>query len=81
VADLKSANFFRDRDVQDNPYPYSTRAVGVPVWQEPHFGVFLVTGHDEALAVYTSGDLLVLQRVSGPFMAFPRRSRGTTSPR
>ena len=53
MTDLVSANFFRDRSVQDDPYAYfdAVRAQS-PVWQEPHYGVFMVTGHDEALAVY-----------------------------
>ena len=73
MNDLISANFFRDRSVQDDPYPYfdAVRATS-PVWQEPHFGVYLVTGHDEALAVYNdSARFSSCNVVSGPFMPFP----------
>jgi len=73
VTDLVSANFFRDRSVQDDPYAYfdAVRAQS-PVWQEPHYGVFMVTGHDEALAVYNdSGAFSSCNAVSGPFKRFP----------
>jgi cytochrome P450 len=73
VTDLTTANFFRDRSVQDDPYPYfdAVRAES-PVWREPHFGVFLVTGHDEALEVYNdSAHFSSCNVVSGPFVPFP----------
>ena len=72
------ANFFRDRAVQDDPYPYfdAVRAES-PVWQEPHFGVYLVTGHDEALAVYNdSAQFSSCNVVSGPFVPFPEPFEG-----
>jgi cytochrome P450 family 150 subfamily A5 len=78
VSDLLAANFFRDRAVQDDPYLYfdAVRAVA-PVWQEPHFGVHLVTGHDEALAVYNdSATFSSCNVVSGPFVAFPEPLEG-----
>jgi cytochrome P450 len=78
VTDLLSANFFRDRAVQDDPYAYfdAVRAAS-PVWQEPHYGVFLVTGHDEALAVYNdSARFSSCNVVSGPFMRFPEPFEG-----
>ena len=78
MTDLETANFFRDRSVQDDPYPYfdAVRAQS-PVWQEPHFGVFMVTGHDEALAVYNnSATFSSCNVVSGPFMRFPEPFEG-----
>ncbi|HJR25487.1 MAG TPA: cytochrome P450 [Acidimicrobiales bacterium] len=78
MTELETANFFRDRAVQDDPYPYfdavRTRS---PVWQEPHFGVFLVTGHDEALSVYNdAARFSSCNVVSGPFMPFPEPFEG-----
>lgn len=73
MGDLTAANFFRDRAVQDEPYPYfdAVRAES-PIWQEPHFGVYLITGHDEALAVYNdSATFSSCNVVSGPFVPFP----------
>src|ERR1700733_1609399 len=53
MSEFKNVNFFADRPVQDNPYPYFdwVRNQG-PVWQEPKYGMFIVTGHQEAMAVY-----------------------------
>ena len=64
--------------MQDDPYPYfdAVRAQS-PVWQEPHYGVFMVTGHDEALAVYNdSATFSSCNVVSGPFVRVPRAVRG-----
>ena len=53
MSDLISANFFADREVQDDPYPYfAALRETSPVYREPHYGVFMITGYDEALDVY-----------------------------
>lgn len=78
MTDLRTANFFRDRSVQDDPYAYydAVRSQG-PVWQEPHYGVFMVTGHDEALAVYNDAkQFSSCNAVSGPFVKFPEPFEG-----
>ena len=78
MTDLLTANFFRDRAVQDDPYPYfdAVRAES-PVWQEPHFGVYMVTGHDAALAVYNdAARFSSCNVVSGPFMPLPEPFEG-----
>ncbi|MGH9018159.1 MAG: cytochrome P450 [Acidimicrobiales bacterium] len=65
-------NFFRDRAVQDDPYPYfeALRTLG-PVWQEPGFGVYMVTGYEEAMAVYNDAvHFSSCNTVSGPFKKF-----------
>ncbi len=68
----ETTNFFRDRSVQDDPYPYydALRAMS-PVWQEPHYGVFMVTGYEEAMAVYNDAvRFSSCNAVSGPFKKF-----------
>jgi cytochrome P450 len=41
------------------------------VWQEPHYGVFMVTGYDEALAVYNdAAGFSSCNTVAGPFTKF-----------
>lgn len=78
MSGLEAANFFRDRSVQDEPYEYfdAVRAQG-PVWQEPHYGVFMVTGHEEALAVYNNAaQFSSCNAVSGPFVKFPEPFEG-----
>ena len=53
MSEFENVNFFTDRPVQDDPYPYFdwVRDQG-PVWQEPSYGMFVVTGHPEAMTVY-----------------------------
>ncbi len=78
MSDLLNADFFRDRAVQDDPYAYfdALREQG-PVWQEPHHGVFMVTGHDEALAVYNDAThFSSCNAVVGPFVRFPEPFEG-----
>src|SRR3954468_18418810 len=72
VTDFATANFFRDRDVYDDPYAYFDwmRAQN-PVWQESKYGVFMVTGYDEAMAVYHDpGTFSSCNTVAGPFVKF-----------
>ncbi len=69
---LEERNFFSDRAVQDDPYPYfaALRELS-PIWQEPHYGVFMVTGYDAARAVYAdSANFSSCNVVSGPFKKF-----------
>ena len=73
MSDVEATNFFRDRSVHDDPYPYFDRIRELsPVWQEPHYGVYMVTGYDEALAVYNDAtNFSSCNTVSGPFTKFP----------
>ena len=53
LAPFEEVNFFTNRDVQDDPYDYFDWARGQgPVWREPNYGMFVITGHPEAMAVY-----------------------------
>lgn len=73
MAELADANFFRDRAVQDDPYPYfKALRDDSPVRREPHYGVFMVTGFDEAMSVYNDSEhFSSCNVVSGPFVPFP----------
>ena len=53
MSEFESVNFFSDRAVQDDPYPYFdwVRSQS-PVWREPNYGMYIITGHQEAMAVY-----------------------------
>jgi cytochrome P450 len=88
MSDFENVNFFTDRAVQDDPYPYFdwVRAQG-PVWREPNYGLFMITGHAEAMAVYSdpatfpdddlpSGTYSSCNVVSGPFMKFSSPMEG-----
>ncbi len=66
-------DFFRDDSLVDDPYPYleSMRAA-CPVRREPHHGVFMVTGYDEALTVFhDTKTFSSATSVTGPFPGFP----------
>ncbi len=88
MTDFENVNFFTDRSIQDDPYAYFdwVRDQG-PVWQEPRFGVFMITGHPEAMAVYgdpatfpphdePSGTYSSCNAVSGPFVKFSAPAEG-----
>jgi len=82
MTEFGEVKFFTNREVQDDPYPYFdwVREQG-PVWQESRYGVFMVTGHEEAMAVYgdpatfpphdePSGTYSSCNAVSGAFVKF-----------
>lgn len=78
VTDFPSVNWFRDRDVYDDPYPYYEWVRSQhPVWQEPNYGVYFVTGYEEAVAVYNGPDRFSsCNAVAGPFVKFSVPAEG-----
>ena len=52
-SDFEAIDFFRAGTLYQDPYPYYEylREHG-PVWREPHHGVVMVTGYEEAIRVY-----------------------------
>jgi cytochrome P450 len=82
MSEFKDANFFTDRSIQGDPYPYFDWVrEQAPVWQDPRYGLFMITGHQEAMAVYgdpasfptnapPSGTFSSCNVVSGPFVEF-----------
>jgi len=73
VSDFDALDFFRDDSLVADPYPYFEylRERG-PVWREPHHGVVMVTGYEEAIAVYRDTvTFSSCNSVSGPFPGFP----------
>jgi cytochrome P450 family 150 subfamily A5 len=73
VNDIEAIDFFRDETILVDPYPYfETLRAQCPVWREPHHDVVMVTGYDEALAVYNDADTFSsCTSVTGPFPGFP----------
>jgi cytochrome P450 len=72
MTDFDGVDFFRDRSLYQDPYPYYdyVREHG-PVWREPHRGVVMVTGYDEAIAVLNdTATFSNCNTVSGPFVPF-----------
>jgi len=73
IVDFDAVDYFRARSLYQDPYPYYEylREHG-PVWREPHRGVVMITGFEEAMAVYKDTAVFSsCNTVSGPFTEFP----------
>jgi cytochrome P450 len=71
--DFDSLDFFTDPSLVEDPYPYyDFLRARSPVLRERHHGVVMVTGYDEAAAVYRDPvTFSSCNSVSGPFPGFP----------
>lgn len=73
MTDFDSIDFFRGKELTPDPYPYFDHLrEQCPVVREPHHDVVMVTGYDEAVAIY--GDIANFSScnsVTGPFPGFP----------
>ncbi|TMK67379.1 MAG: cytochrome P450 [Actinobacteria bacterium] len=70
--DYATVDFFRDAQAFQDPYPYYewVRAHG-PVWHEPKWDIWFITGYDEAIAVYhDQATWSNCNTVAGPFFKF-----------
>jgi cytochrome P450 len=73
TPDYDAVDFFRDNSQVADPYPYfdHLRDTGA-VQTEPHHGVVMVTGYDEACAIYNDAESFSsCNAVTGPFPGFP----------
>lgn len=73
TTDLEATDYFKSGRLIRDPYAYwdALREAG-PVHQETHHGVFMVTGYEEALAVYRDPNTFSsCNSVTGPFPGFP----------
>lgn len=73
TADFATVDFFRNRALTQDPNAYYDwlREQG-PVWREPNRDVVMVSGYDEAIAVYRDQERFSnCNTVSGPFFDFP----------
>jgi cytochrome P450 family 150 subfamily A5 len=53
MSDFETASFFSDTAIQDDPYPYfDWMREQSPVFQEGAHGMFVITGHPEAMTIY-----------------------------
>lgn len=73
TSDFDAIDFFTDRSVVADPYPYFDHLrERCPVQREPHRDVVMVTGYDEAIAVYhDTATFSSCNSVTGPFPGFP----------
>ena len=73
MSDIEDIDFFRDESVVVDPYTYFDQLRDkAPIWREPHQGVYMVTGYDEACAIYNdTATFSSANSVTGPFPGFP----------
>lgn len=66
-------DFFRDEELLRDPYAYfDALRSECPVRREPHHGVVMITGYDEAVDVYNDTERFSsCTSVTGPFPGFP----------
>jgi len=78
TSDLDAVDFFRAGSLYQNPYPYYEYLRGHgPVWREPHHGVVMVTGYEEAVGVYHDTETFSnCVAVAGPFARWPEPLEG-----
>lgn len=78
MTEMAERNFFRDRELYVDPYPYyeALRAQG-PVVVEPHYDVAMVNGYEEVIAVLNDSAVWSsCNTVTGPFFPFPAEIEG-----
>ncbi len=72
-AEFDAIDYFRYGRLDDDPYPYWDHLrERCPVTKEPHHDVYMVTGYDEAIAVYhDQATFSNCNSAIGPFAEFP----------
>src|SRR3954447_12684521 len=73
MTDFDEVDFFVGNAAVPDPYPYFEHLrAACPVQREPHHGVVMVTGYDEAIAVlHDTATFSSCNSVTGPFPGFP----------
>ena len=73
MTDFEAMDFFRGDELVADPYPYfDALRERCPVRREPHHGVVMVTGYDEAVEVFHDARTFSsCVSVTGPFPGFP----------
>ena len=73
MTDYDAIDFFRGDELVGDPYPYfDWLRDKCPVRREPHHDVMMVTGYDEAVAVYNdTATFSSCNSPTGPFPGFP----------
>ena len=81
--DFETVDFFRDDSLVPDPYPYfDALRQRCPVVREPNHDVVMVTGYDEAAAVFGDSETFSsCNSVTGPFPGFPGSPTPPPDPR
>jgi cytochrome P450 len=71
--DFEKHDFFRSDRFVDDPYSYfDYLRAQAPIVREPHQGIYMVTGYDEALEIYNDPDRFSsCMSTTGPFAGCP----------
>jgi cytochrome P450 len=79
TVDYDSIDFFTDQTLVPDPYPYfDHQRAQCPVLKTQNYGVYAVTGHEEASVVYKDADLFSsCIAVGGPFPPLPFTPEGS----
>jgi len=79
TSDYDSIDFFTDQSLVPDPYPYFDHLrAQCPVLKTDNYGVYAVTGYDEASVVYKDADLFSsCIAVGGPFPPLPFTPEGS----
>ncbi|MFC9875584.1 cytochrome P450 [Nocardia salmonicida] len=73
MTDFDTVNYFTDPDLIPDPHPYFDHLrAKCPVTQEPHYGVYAVTGYEESAEVLKDSSIFSSAvAVGGPFPPLP----------
>jgi len=73
MSKYDAVDFFRDDTFVADPFPYfAALRDECPVRREPHHGIVMITGYEEAVSVYNDTDTWSsCVSVTGPFPGFP----------
>ena len=73
MTDIDSRDFFLDNELLHDPYQYlADMRAECPLRREKHHNVVMVTGYDEAVAIYNDTERFSsCLSVTGPFPGFP----------
>ncbi len=76
--DYATVDYFSETSLIDNPEPYyDFQLAQGPVWREPHYGMFIVSGYDEVAAVWRDPETFSsCNAFSGPFPRLPEGAAG-----
>jgi cytochrome P450 len=78
MTDLTSLDYFSDEALAQDPSEYFDHLRSRnPVFREPHYGVVVVTGHQEVTEAFrNSEDLSAVNAIGGPFPPLPFEPEG-----
>lgn len=78
MTDLASVDYFSDGEVAQDPFSYFDHLRNTnPVFREPHYGVVVVTGHQEVVEGFKNSDALsAVNAIGGPFPPLPFEPEG-----